>query len=236
MSFWDAVNKVIRKADIIIEVVDARNVEGSRNKEIEEKVAAAKKKLILVINKCDLVDIKKLKVPKGAIFVSSTEYHGMKMLKEKILTYAKQKKIKPKVGVVGYPNVGKSSLVNVFGRGKAITSSSSGMTKGTQLIAVRGFTFLDTPGVLPRDDDKEMHVEIGAVDFSKTKDPESAFYYLYGKYQEVLEKYYDIKAEDEDEFLEILGKKKGLLRKGGVDVKRAAVFVLKEWQTGKIKQ
>ena len=238
MSFWSAVNSVIKKSDIVIEVVDSRNIAGSRNKEIEEKIAAAKKKFILVVNKCDLVNIKTLEkqVPKGSIFVSAKEYHGMKMLRERILTYGNQKNIKPIVGVVGYPNVGKSTLVNVFGRGKAITSSSSGMTKGKQLIAARGFTFLDTPGVLPKKDDKNVHVEIGAVDFSKIKEPEEAFYYLYKKYKEVFKKYYDLKEDSDDEFLEALGKKKGLLRKGGVDVKRTAVFIIKEWQTGKIKQ
>ena len=55
-SFWNIVNKVIRESDILLEVLDARMVKETRNKEIEDKVKKSGKILIYVINKCDLVE------------------------------------------------------------------------------------------------------------------------------------------------------------------------------------
>ena len=55
-NFWDLVNKVIRNADILLLVMDARMAEGTRNIEIEDRVKEAGKPLIYVLNKCDLVD------------------------------------------------------------------------------------------------------------------------------------------------------------------------------------
>jgi hypothetical protein len=155
VNFWVSVNKVIEKADILLLVLDARFVEESRNSEIEKKVG--KKPLIYVITKCDLVDKKIVEKYKNklkqCIFVSSTEYHGIKMLKEKLLIEAKRDfkdKERVYVGVLGYPNVGKSSLINAInGRSAASTSITSGHTKGAQMIRSGKIMFLDTPGVIP---------------------------------------------------------------------------------------
>ena len=57
-GFWKTVNYVIKEADIILEVIDARFPELTRNPEIEDKIK--NKVLILVINKCDLVEDKEL--------------------------------------------------------------------------------------------------------------------------------------------------------------------------------
>ena len=50
-------NEVIDKSDIILEVLDARDPMSCRNNEIENKIAGKNKKLILILNKCDLVPI-----------------------------------------------------------------------------------------------------------------------------------------------------------------------------------
>ena len=55
-NFLKIVNQVIRDSDIILEVLDERFVEKTRNIEIENKVKKEGKQLIYVINKCDLVD------------------------------------------------------------------------------------------------------------------------------------------------------------------------------------
>ena len=54
-SFWKTVNQLIREADIILEILDSRFVDETRNIEIEDKIKRAGKQLIFVINKCDLV-------------------------------------------------------------------------------------------------------------------------------------------------------------------------------------
>jgi len=58
-------------------------------------------------------------------------------------------KNKGKVAVIGYPNTGKSTLINKLSSGgKAKTSSESGFTKGKQLIAGKnGIMLMDTPAL-----------------------------------------------------------------------------------------
>lgn len=59
-SKYDAkreLNTLISKSDIVIEVVDARDPFAYRSKELESNVMKSKeKKLVLIINKVDLVD------------------------------------------------------------------------------------------------------------------------------------------------------------------------------------
>ncbi|MFH4981391.1 hypothetical protein AB6A40_008100, partial [Gnathostoma spinigerum] len=49
------VRKTIESADIVIEVLDARNPLGCRNQDIEQQVISAGKRLVLLLNKIDLV-------------------------------------------------------------------------------------------------------------------------------------------------------------------------------------
>ena len=53
---------MLEAADVIIEVLDARDPEGCRSKDLEQKVISAGKKLILVVNKIDLVDPKNARI------------------------------------------------------------------------------------------------------------------------------------------------------------------------------
>lgn len=240
VSFWRVVNKVIRESDILLHVIDARDLKGTRNLEIENKVAKASKKLILVVNKCDLVERAKLEKTlsgmKDVVFVSSTEYHGIKMLKDRIIIYGKKHGIKPKVGVLGYPNVGKSSLSNAMkGKGVARTSSQSGFTKGAQFVSTKHFLLLDTPGVLSYEEgDKNRQAIMGSIDFSKVKDPVEVVYRIQEENPGVLEKFYGVKGED---IVEEIAMKMQLLVKGGEpDEVRTAKYVLRDWQSGKIRK
>lgn len=47
--------KVIESSDVIVEVLDARDPEGCRNKELERQIVSEGKKILLVVNKIDLV-------------------------------------------------------------------------------------------------------------------------------------------------------------------------------------
>lgn len=240
-SFWKHVNKVLKEADLIIEVLDARMIEESRNEEIEDKINRSGKKILYVINKSDLVNKIKLeeakKKLKPSIFVSSREKLGTTILKKKILELAKGKKVV--VGVVGYPNTGKSSLINALtGKGKARTSPESGYTKGLQRIKVDNkITLLDTPGVFPnKEKGLAKHVLMGAVSFSKIKDPETAALRLIEENQELIKKCYHLVAETPEGILEEIAFRFKMLIKGGeANLDAAARFLLKDWQTGKIK-
>lgn len=240
-SFWRHVNRVLQDADILIEVLDARLIEQTRNKEIEKKVEKAGKKLLFVINKCDLVDIAVLRQEKKelypAVYISSTDKLGTTILKKKILELSRGEPVV--VGVLGYPNVGKSSLINALsGRKAALTSPHSGFTKGVQKIRIGAkITLLDTPGVFPyREKDEVLMAKHGSVDYSKIKNPEVAALELIKDYKELFMKYYGLKSEDLDEMLEELAFKTNKLQaKGQPDVDAAARMVLKDWQTGKIR-
>lgn len=239
-------NKAIEKADILLLILDSRFIQETRNEEIEQKIRSAGKKLIYVMTKCDLVEkdyIEKIKHKlKPSVFVSSKEFLGVTILKEKILIEASKQGIKErvKVGVLGYPNVGKSSLINAMkGKKAAPTSITSGQTRGVQNInAGSKIVFLDTPGVIPyQEKDKNKHALTGTTDFAKTKEPDLAVMHIMEQYPGKIERHYEVEvAEDKEQTLEQIAlKKKVLLKAGEPDTRRMATVILKEWQKGKIR-
>lgn len=246
-SFWRHVKQVIQQSQIVIEVLDARNVEESRNKEIEDKVKSANKKLLFVINKCDLAEGKKLdkykRILRPSVFISSKDHFGTTILKKKILELSKGKETT--VGILGYPNVGKSSLINALsGRGAAKTSSRSGFTRGVQKIRVDNkIMVLDTPGVLPyKEKDEAKHAKISAVDYSQLKDPEIAALKFIKEHKEIVINCYNLnenskeELDDCEEILEKLAYKlKRLLKGNKPDLESTSRTLLKDWQSGKIK-
>jgi small GTP-binding protein len=240
-SFWRHVNTVIQKSELIIEVLDSRNVEDSRNLEIEAKVNNAGKKLLFVINKCDLVNVTELEKYKKKlnpiVFISSKDKLGTTILKKKILEISRGKEII--VGVLGYPNVGKSSLINALsGRGAARTSSRSGYTRGLQKVKVDNkIMVLDTPGVLPyREKDETKHAKMSAIDYSQVKDPEYVALNFIEENKDLVKNHYKLKKTENDELLEELAFRLGRLVKGGKpDLESTSRALLKDWQKGKIK-
>jgi len=238
------VNDVIRRADVLLLVLDARVPELTRNREIERKVDRAGKKLIYVINKCDLIgkeiSEKHKKKYNPSVFVSSTQHLGTTKLRERILIEAKRiGKERVVVGVLGYPNCGKSSVINALkGKGSAKTSSVSGYTRGIQLVkADNKIMLLDTPGVIPfREDDDLKHVLIGTKMFDKVKDPDIYAMELIKFCKGLIETHYDIKAKDEYEALEKIAFKFNKLVKGGEpNIELISRMILKDWQQGKIR-
>jgi hypothetical protein len=156
------------------------------------------------------------------------------------------KKEKVIVGILGYPNTGKSSLINILiGKSSAPASSQSGYTKSMQKIKLtKGIMLLDSPGVIPKIEYSSIdfkkiakHAKIGSRTYSHVKDPEQIISELVHLYPGLIEKHYEIDAEGNVETLiEELGKQKNMYKKGGiVDEDKVSRLILKDWQEGKIR-
>ena len=248
-------HKIINECHIILAVLDARNPEGTRNKNLEDKIKESNKKLIYVLNKADLVPVKILERWKeiiksenpeaSVVFVSSKHKKGTKILRDDIKKYLQLKGIKEgKVGVVGYPNVGKSSLINALtGKKSAASGLVAGLTKGEQWIKLtKNIKLLDTPGVIEPKDEDEL-VMIGALRYEKIENPvEPAIKILKNLYafdENIVKNYYNIEINNiediNEEFIEKIGKKLNYLGKNGIiDMKRTAKSIIKDYQDGKL--
>lgn len=247
--------KVVEMSDIILAVLDARFPEETKSYELERMIEARQKRIIYVINKADLVDLDALKKKVVKIYprilMSCWKRYGSRQLRDQIKIQAR-KVSKPAsedritVGVVGYPNTGKSSVINaLIGKSSAGTSSSAGFTKGIQKIKLTPeIVLLDSPGVIPESeysqDQRDLiakHTKLGARDYSKVRNPENIVSDLLHEYKKSFEEHYKIDTRnDAEKLIEKLGKQKNFLKKGGiVDEDRTARFILKEWQKGKIR-
>jgi len=236
-GFWIVVKNIVRNADIVLEVLDARFPNITRISRLEKM---AKEKLILVVNKVDIVSKKTLDKIKTefknsrCVLVSSKNSENISELK---------KLLKGKVAVIGYPNTGKSTLINKLSSGgKARTSSESGFTHGKQLIAGKGFMLMDTPGIVPFADRDEVRLGlVSGISPSKLENPDlvaTKLIYIFKKNNpSEFGRYYDVDMTlDSYSILLEVGKKRYmLLKKGEIDERRAAVSVLVDWHNGKIK-
>ncbi len=251
-SVAEIVDIVIENSDILLEVLDARFIERTRQKELEEKIASLGKKIIYVINKSDIADLKKihneieLEDIRPFVLFSAKARRGTVTLRRLVKKEAKKiKKDDVNVGIIGYPNTGKSSLANILsGKSSAKVSSESGYTKSFQKIRLaKGLYLIDTPGIILEDENpllsvnQAKHSKIGAVMWDKTKNPGIVVGSIMSEYPEMLEKYYQVAAGgDPEELIEKVGRKMNYLRKGNtVDEEKTAKKILRDWQEGKIK-
>lgn len=255
--------KIIEDSDIILEILDARFPQETRNNKFEEEIKKRKKKVVYVFNKADLINKTSLKIPQELtpyVLVSSTLRKGIKDLRDRIKVEAKRvnkEKREPSnqveetnqkvtVGIIGYPNTGKSSLINsLIGKSSAGVGSDAGFTKSLQKIKLsQDIVLIDSPGIIPEKEyspqDREkisLNAKVGARSYSQIKEPDIVVAKLIKDYPKILEEFYRIDAKGDSEILlEELGKRKGLLKKGGeVNEDATARLVIKDWQTGKIK-
>ncbi len=246
MGYWPVVKRVVKDSDIVLEIIDARFPELSANKTLERMTSFYRKKLVKVFNKIDIVSdeyLEELRAKyKNEFFVSGAKNIGMRGLMVGLLIMAKRMKIEnPKIGVVGYPNVGKSAIINALAKSdKARVSERAGTTKGIQWIKAGSLLILDSPGVVPFEDYESKLGIMGAKNPEKLKNVERTALEIINMFvnngREVLERIYGINLDDNENILELIGKKKGFLYKGGiVDERRAALLVLKDWNKGKLR-
>ncbi|OAF66227.1 Nucleolar GTP-binding protein 2, partial [Intoshia linei] len=250
---WNELYKVLDSSDVIIQVLDARDPIGTRSPSIEKYLKNEKpfKHLIFVLNKCDLVPswitkrwicILSQEYPTLAFHASITNSFGKGSLIQLLRQFSKlhENRKQISVGFIGYPNVGKSSIINTLRKKKVCKSAPiAGQTKVWQFVTLMKRIFLiDCPGVVQASDPDETDLVLKSiVRVEYIKNPEYHIEELLKRTRtEYIKRHYKIDSwTDYEDFLEQLARKCGKLLKGAVpDIKCAAKMMLNDWQRGKI--
>ncbi|KAK5891981.1 hypothetical protein CesoFtcFv8_012406 [Champsocephalus esox] len=250
---WGELYKVIDSSDVVIQVLDARDPMGTRSKSIENYMKKEKswKHLIFVLNKCDLIPtwvtkrwvaLLSQEYPTLAFHASLTNSFGKGSLIQLLRQFGKLHTDKKQisVGFIGYPNVGKSSVINTL-RSKKVCNVAplAGETKVWQYITLMRRIFLiDCPGVVYPSEDSESDIVLkGVVQVEKIKVPEEHIGAVLERAKpEYIQKTYRIPTwNSAEDFLEKLAFRTGKLMKGGEpDISTVAKMVLNDWQRGRI--
>jgi len=252
--------KVIDSSDVVIQVIDARDPMGTRNSNFERELRKnhPHKKLVLLLNKCDLIPAwaasrwtKSLnkEYPTVAFHASVTNPFGKAALIQLLRQFAQLLKQRQhvQIGLVGYPNVGKSSVINALKMKKVCKAAPiPGETKVWQYVSLTKKIFLiDCPGIVPPTDKDfaadSAKVLKGVVRAERIEFPSNYIPEVLTrvKHKYLLERYKlpgDTEPwEDHEEFLKVLAIKMGKLRKGGEpDVEIVARMILYDWQRGRL--
>uniref|UniRef100_A0A673HH33 Nucleolar GTP-binding protein 2 n=1 Tax=Sinocyclocheilus rhinocerous TaxID=307959 RepID=A0A673HH33_9TELE len=250
---WGELYKVIDSSDVIIQVLDARDPMGTRSQSIESYLKKEKswKHLIFVLNKCDLIPtwvtkrwvaVLSQEYPTLAFHASLTNSFGKGSLIQLLRQFGKLHSDKKQisVGFIGYPNVGKSSVINTL-RSKKVCNVAplAGETKVWQYITLMRRIFLiDCPGVVYPSDDSETDIVLkGVVQVEKIRNPEDHIGAVLERAKaEYIQKTYRIPSwSSAEDFLEKLAFRTGKLLKGGEpDLSTVSKMVLNDWQRGRI--
>ncbi len=256
------VTEKLKLIDVVIELVDARVPQSSRNPMVDE-ITEGKPRLI-VLNKADMADpvvtdawLRALKRDDiEVVAVDAKHSKGLKQLMSGAEKLMQEKHVRMREKgrnpgpiralIIGIPNVGKSTLINrLAGRNIAVTGDRPGVTKRQQWIKMKGgeMELLDTPGILwPKFEDQMVGYRLaatGAIKDDILNLDDIALYTareLSARYPDQLKERFKIDQLPEDavELLELIGKKRGLVSGGYVDFEKASELLLNELRHEKI--
>lgn len=275
---------IFENADVILEVLDARDPMGCRCLNLEKQFLTdhPDKKIILVINKIDLVPLEIAKEWKEILsrefptvlfksnlqeqssnlstnklfaksiderkelaeeLISSAKSVGAEKLLEIVKNYSRTDTGKVSaitVGVIGYPNVGKSSVINSLTKRKVVgVSSMPGFTKTIQEVEVDSkVTLIDCPGVVLSSEDEITLLLRNTIKAENVQDLERAVAEIMRKVKkdQLLKLYKIADYTEPKEFVIKVAEKKGKIKKGGVlHMEETMRMIIQDWNLGKIR-
>lgn len=255
--------EALDKIDLVIELRDARIPIASKNPLIDE-IIKNKPRLVLLCKACladPKVTAKWINYLNNentiALDIDSIEMYNMK----KIIPYA-NKALEPlfkkraekgisskqiKAMIVGIPNVGKSTLINVLAKRKSLpVGDKPGVTKAQAWLKVTDdFMLLDTPGILwPKFEDQMTGVKLaicGAIKeeiLDMHEIAKVALEIVKNQYPKAILERYNIENANEIEVLDLIeqiGRRRGAITKGNVvDIDRSIDIFITDLQKGRL--
>ncbi len=241
-------------ADGIIYVLDARCPAASFNRKLLKM--SGSKPVLYVLNKADLADERAdalMKIIGGnAVKINAANANSKRDITaaiEKLVAEKRERNLAKgynktfRFMVVGVPNTGKSTVINLLaGSKRTVTGDKAGVTRGKQWIRLDGYELLDTPGTMPPSFDNQslaLHLAyVGSINDDILDLDDIALELLgelYEKYPGRLEERYGITGGTKLEMLDCVCKRRGLVLRGGeYDYERAERAVIDDFRKGRL--
>ncbi|HBN12238.1 MAG TPA: ribosome biogenesis GTPase YlqF [Clostridiales bacterium] len=241
-------------ADGIIYVLDARCPAASFNRKLLKM--AGGKPVLYVLNKADLADERVDNLMKllggNAVKINAANAGSKRIISSAIDKLVAEKREKSlakgltkvfRFMVVGVPNTGKSTVINLLaGSKRTVTGDKAGVTRGKQWIRLDGFELLDTPGTMPPAFDNQrlaLHLAfVGSINDDILDLDDVALELLgelYEKYPARLEERYGITGGEKLEMLDCVCARRGFVLRGGeYDYERAERAVIDDFRKGRL--
>ena len=252
--------KNLKHNDLVIEVVDARLPQSSENPMLNQIIKHRGKPHLKLLNKSDIADPKitsqwlkyySQRANTLSLSVSAKNKKNKLAIKEACFSLVPHRgtPIKPvRAIIIGIPNVGKSSLINLLTQRKiAKTGDVPAVTQMQQRIIVDDdFVLTDTPGLMWHKIEDEMQGNYLAasniIGINAYDETEAALYLLdclKASYATELMTRYDLDPHEitqpSEQIIEMIAEKKRMLLKGSQpDLKKAAMTILQDYRHQKI--